>query len=230
MTHPAITGLRSKLRGSLVLPEDSGYDEARLVWNAAHDRRPAAIARCAEATDVMRALEAARAAGLPIAVRGGGHSFAGKSTCDGGVVIDCSPMKTVEVDRARRVARAGGGCTLGDFDPATQAHGLATTMGTVPPTGIAGLTLGGGLGWLMGRFGLACDNLVGADVVTADGRLVRASADEHADLLWGLRGGGGNFGVATALEYRLHPVSTVLGGAVAYPPSAAGHPATTLIS
>jgi len=221
MTDPAIAALRSRLRGTLVLPADAAYDEARAVWNAGIDRRPAAVARCADTTDVIRALEVARGRGLPIAVRGGGHSFAGKGTCDGGIVIDCSPMKTVDVDVPRRVARAGGGCTLGDLDGATQAHGLATTLGTVPPTGIAGLTLGGGLGWLMGRFGLACDNLVGADVVTADGRVVRASGTEHADLLWGLRGGGGNFGVVTALEYRLHPVDTVLGGAITYPASSA---------
>jgi len=219
--NPAIGTLRSRLRGSLVLPEDVSYDEARAVWNAAIDRRPAAIARCADATDVIRVLEVARECRLPIAVRGGGHSFAGKGTCDGGIVIDCSPMKAVDVDVRRRVARAGGGCTLGDLDGATQAHALATTLGTAPPTGIAGLTLGGGLGWLMGRFGLACDNLVGADVVTADGRVVRASADDGADLLWGLRGGGGNFGVVTALEYQLHPVTSVLGGAITYPTSAA---------
>lgn len=214
---PAFASLRERLRGSLVLPGEDAYDEARAVWNAAIDRRPAAIARCADATDVARALECARARELPVAVRGGGHSFAGKSTCDGGLVIDCSPMKRVEVEPGRRVARAGGGCTLADFDAATQAHGLATTLGTVAPTGIAGLTLGGGLGWLMGRFGLACDNLLAAEVVTADGRLVRTSADERPDLLWGLRGGGGNFGVVTTLEYALHPLTSVLGGAITYP-------------
>jgi FAD/FMN-containing dehydrogenase len=217
MTDPAIARLRSRLRGSLVLPGDESYDDARAVWNAAIDRRPAAIARCVDATDVQRALEVAGALGLPIAVRGGGHSFAGKAVCDGGLVIDCGPMKRVDIDRERQVARAGAGCTLGDLDAATQAVGLATTMGTAPPTGIAGLTLGGGIGWLMGCFGLACDNLVGAELVTADGRVVRASAEENPGLLWGLRGGGGNFGVVTALEYRLHPVTTVFGGAVTYP-------------
>jgi len=221
MTDPALGRLRSSLRGTLLLPEDDGYDDARAVWNAAIDRRPAAVARCADPTDVVRALEVARTCGLAVAVRGGGHSFAGKSTCDGGLVIDCSPMKAVEVDPARRVARAGAGCTLADLDGTTQALGLATTLGTAPPTGIAGLTLGGGLGWLMGRFGLACDNLLAADVVTADGRLVRASAEERPDLLWGLRGGGGNFGIVTALEYRLHPLTTVLGGAVTYPTTSA---------
>src|SRR6185503_17280007 len=151
----AFSRLRSALRGTIVLPEDQGYDDARAVWNAAIDRRPAAVVRCADPGDVTRAVVFARAQGLAVAVRGGGHGFAGKATCDGGLVIDCSPMRRIEVDPVRRVARAGGGCTLGDFDATTQAQGLATTMGTVAPTGIAGLTLGGGLGWLMGRFGLA---------------------------------------------------------------------------
>jgi FAD/FMN-containing dehydrogenase len=217
----ALSRLRSELRGTLVLPADDGYESARAVWNAAIDRRPAGVVRCADPSDVVRAIEFARAQGLAVAVRGGGHGFAGKATCDGGLVVDCGPMKSVEVDPVRRVARAGAGCTLGDFDAATQALGLATTMGTVAPTGIAGLTLGGGLGWLMGRFGLACDNLIGADVVTADGRTVRASAAENPDLLWALRGGGGNFGVVTAFEYDLHPITTVYGGAVTYPPAQA---------
>jgi FAD/FMN-containing dehydrogenase len=217
MVDPAFARLRSSLRGSLVLPDDEGYDDARAVWNAAIDRRPAAIVRCADASDVQRALAVAHDRGLSIAVRGGGHSFAGKAVCDGGLVIDGTPMKQVEIDCERRLARAGAGCTLGDFDAATQAVGLATTMGTAPPTGISGLTLGGGIGWLMGCFGLACDNLVGAELVTVDGRVVRARAEENTDLLWGLRGGGGNFGVVTALEYQLHPVTTVLGGAITYP-------------
>jgi FAD/FMN-containing dehydrogenase len=218
---PALSRLRTDLRGVLLLPGDEGYDEARAVWNAAIDRRPAAVARCADRADVARAVEFARARGLAVAVRGGGHGFAGRATCDDGLVIDCSLMRQIDVDPVRRVARADGGCTLADLDAATQAHGLATTLGTVSPTGIAGLTLGGGLGWLMGRFGLACDNLVGADVVTADGRAVRASAEEEPGLLWGLRGGGGNFGVVTAFEYSLHPVTNVLGGAVTYAPSQA---------
>jgi FAD/FMN-containing dehydrogenase len=221
MSDLAFARLRSSLRGTLVLPEDDGYEEARLVWNAAIDRRPSAIVRCADAHDVVRALELARKLDLTVAVRGGGHSFAGKGTCEGGLVIDCSPMKQVKVDPANRVVRAGAGCTLAEFDAATQAAGLATTMGTAPPTGIAGLTLGGGLGWLMGSFGLSCDNLVAADVVTAEGRTVRASATEEPDLLRGLRGGGGNFGVVTAFEYRLHPLTTVLGGAVTFPPARA---------
>jgi len=221
MSDSTYSHLRTQLRGTLVLPDDAAYEDARAVWNAAIDRHPLAIVRCADSRDVARAIELARARSVPLAVRGGGHGFAGKATCDGGLVIDCSPMRQVEVDPVRRVARAGGGCTLADVDAATQAHGLATTLGTVSATGIAGLTLGGGLGWLMGRFGLACDNLVAADVVTADCRVVRAGVAEAPDLLWGLRGGGGNFGVVTAFEYRLHPVTTVLGGAVSYPPSQA---------
>jgi FAD/FMN-containing dehydrogenase len=217
MVDPTLARLRSSLRGGVVLPCDEGYDDARAVWNAAIDRRPAAIVRCADASDVQRALEFAGTRGLSIAVRGGGHSFAGKAVCDGGLVIDGTPMKQVEIDRERRVARAGAGCTLGDFDAATQAVGFATTLGTAPPTGISGLTLGGGIGWLMGSCGLACDNLVAADLVSADGRVLRASVEENSDLLWGLRGGGGNFGIVTALEYQLHPVTTVLGGAITYP-------------
>jgi hypothetical protein len=209
------------LHGQLVLPGDAAYEEARAVWNAAIDRRPSAVARCADAGDVQRAVEFARAHDLEIAVRAGGHSFAGKGTCDGGLVVDCSPMRDIEVDPARHLARAAAGCTLGDLDAATQRFDLATTMGTAPPTGVAGLTLGGGLGWLMGKHGLACDNLVAADVVTADGRLLRASAEEHPELLWGLRGGGGNFGVVTRLDLRLHPLRGVYGGYVTYPPAAA---------
>jgi FAD/FMN-containing dehydrogenase len=165
---------------------------------------------------VQRAVQFGRSNDLLTAVRGGGHSFSGKSTCDGGMLIDFSAMKRVEVDPMRRIARAEPGANLGDFDGATQAFGLATTMGTFAPTGIAGLTLGGGWGWLIGKYGFSCDNLISADVVTADGRIVTASERENEDLLWGLRGGAGNFGVVTSFRYRLHPVERVLGGIVKY--------------
>jgi len=205
--------LEETLRGRLVQPDDPDYDEARAIWNAAHDKRPALIVRCAGTSDVIRAVDFARSENLEIAVRGGGHSLPGFSSTDGGIVIDLSPMNAVHVDPQRRTAIAQGGCTWADVDHETQAFGLAVTGGLVSTTGIAGFTLGGGIGWLMRKYGLACDNLIGADVVTADGRLVHASEDEHPDLLWGLRGGGGNFGIVTALEYRLHPVGpTVLAG------------------
>jgi hypothetical protein len=221
MDSTATARLRSSLTGTLVLPGDDAYDEARSVWNASIDRRPAVVVRCDGVDDVARALEFAQRHGLVVAVRGGGHSFAGKATCDGGLVIDLSPMKRIDIDVTKRVVRAEGGCTLADFDAATTALGLATTMGTAPPTGIAGLTLGGGIGWLMGRYGLACDNLIGAELLTADGKRVRVGGGQHDDLLWGLRGGGGNFGVVTTFEYRLHPVTTVLAGAITYPITAA---------
>jgi hypothetical protein len=206
------------LSGRLIRPGDEGYDEARSVWNGAHDRRPALIVRCAGVADVMRAVEFARSECLDVAVRGGGHSIPGFSTVDGGVVIDLSAMRAVQVDPESRTAVAQGGCTWADFDHETQAFGLAVTGGLVSSTGIAGFTLGGGIGWLMRKVGLACDNLIAADVVTADGQLVRASEEENSDLLWGLRGGGGNFGIATSLEYKLHPVGPmVVAGPIFYP-------------
>lgn len=212
-----IQQFRERLRGWLVLPEQAGYDEARRVFNGLIDRRPAMIVQCAGVADVIAAVTFAREAALPIAVRGGGHSVAGSAVCDDGLVIDLSPMRSVRVDPRQRVARAEGGATWGDVDHETQAFALATTGGIVPSTGIAGLTLGGGIGYLNRKHGLACDNLVAADVVTAEGRLVTASADEHPDLFWGLRGGGGNFGVVTSFAYRLHPLGTVLGGELVYP-------------
>ena len=209
--------LEATLRGRLVRPGDPDYDQARTVWNAAHDRHPALIIRCAGAADVIRAVEFARSEGLQVAVRGGAHSIAGFSTSDGGVVIDTSPMKGMQVDPAGRRAVAQPGLTWSEFDHETQAFGLAVTGGLVSSTGITGFTLGGGIGWLLRKYGLTCDNLLSADVVTADGKLVTASEHEHPDLFWGLRGGGGNFGVVTSLEYRLHPVGPmVFAGPVFY--------------
>ncbi len=216
-----VARLRSALRGDLVLPGDAGYDNARRVWNGMVDKRPAAIAYCAVPDDVVAMLALGERHGVSIAVRGGGHNVAGLSVCDG-IVIDLSRMKRIEVDVERRIARAQSGLTLGEFDSATQAHGLATTMGVNSDTGISGLTLGGGFGKLGRKHGLSCDNLIAAEVVTADGRVLRASANENADLFWGIRGGGGNFGVVTDFEYRLHAVGpTLLAGSVLYEYSAA---------
>ena len=212
-----VTELREAMRGQVLVPGEPSYDEARRVWNATVDRRPAVIARCADVADVQRALGFAVAHGLPVAVRGGGHSVAGFSTCDDGVLIDLGLLRTVVVDADARVARAQAGATGAELDRATQEHGLATTLGVVSTTGIAGLTLGGGIGWLMRKHGLACDNLLSVDLVTADGRLVTASAEENPDLFWALKGGGGNFGIVTSFEYRLHPVGpTVYGGGVMF--------------
>ena len=209
--------LESTLLGALVRPGDPDYDQARAVWNAAHDRRPAQRMISAGTADVIRAVQFARSEGLPVAVRGGAHSVAGFSTSDGGVVIDTSPMKGIRVDPAGRRAVAQPGLTWSEFDHETQAFGLAVTGGLVSSTGIAGFTLGGGIGWLLRKYGLTCDNLLSADVVTADGQLVTASEHEHPDLFWALRGGGGNFGVVTSLEYRLHPVGPqVFAGPVFY--------------
>ncbi|MCX2741712.1 FAD-binding oxidoreductase [Pontibacter anaerobius] len=212
-----IQELRENLRGRLFLPEDEGYDDARKVFNGLIDKRPALIVRCAGVADVITAVNFARETDLPVAIRGGGHSVAGNAVNNDGLVIDLSDMKSVHVDPEKQTARAEGGATWGDFDHETQAFGLATTGGIVPSTGIAGLTLGGGIGYLNRKFGLACDNLLSADVVTADGRFLKASAGEHEDLFWGIRGGGGNFGVVTSLEYRVHPVGPVLGGELIYP-------------
>ena len=198
--------LRRRLTGRVILAEDAGYDEARAVWNGMVDKRPAAIAYCSSAADVIAAVNFAQARPVPISVRAGGHNIAGACVCDDGLVIDLSRMKSIDIDADRGVARAQAGLTLGEFDSATQALGLATTMGVNADTGIAGLTLGGGFGKLARRHGLACDNLVAADVVTADGRMLRVSDEENADLFWGIRGGGGNFGIVTAFEYRLHPI------------------------
>ena len=198
------------LRGRLIRPQDEDYDQARTIWNAAHDKRPALIVRCEGVADAMAAVDFARSENLDVAVRGGGHSLPGFSTVDGGIVIDLSGMTAVHVDPAHRTAVAEGGATWADLDHETQAFGLAVTGGLVSSTGIAGFTLGGGIGWLMRKIGLAADNLIAADIVTADGQLVHASEQENPELLWGLRGGGGNFGIATSLEYRLHPVGPMV--------------------
>ena len=214
--------LRAELRGVVIAPGDPDYDAARTLHNAMIDKRPAAIARCTGVADVKAALGFGLAQGLELAIRGGGHNVAGKALCDGGLVIDLSALKGIRVDPKTRTVRAQPGLTWGEFDRETQAFGLATTGGAVSSTGIAGLTLGGGLGWLQRKHGLTCDNLISADVVTADGRFVTASESENPDLFWGLRGGGGNFGIVTSFEYRLHPLGPqVLGGPIVYPFEAA---------
>ena len=214
----AVEELRASLRGPLLVPGQDGYDGARRIWNGMIDRRPALIVRCAGAADVAKAVTFARERELLVAVRGGGHSFPGHSVCDGGLMIDLSEMRSVRVDPIARLARVAGGAWGRDVDSETQHYGLATTMGQISDTGVGGLTLGGGFGWLARRFGLAIDNLVEVDLVTADGQLRRVSAEENAHLFWAVRGGGGNFGVVTSFEYRLHPVGPkVLGGYVSYP-------------
>jgi FAD/FMN-containing dehydrogenase len=208
--------LRRSLAGVVVRPDDPGYDAARRCFNALVDRRPAVIARCVSPGDVAAAFHFARAHELEVAVRGGGHNPAGHCVCDGGLVIDLSLMRTVDVDGDALIARADGGATWLDFDSATEGFGLVTPGGVVGSTGVAGLTLGGGIGHLTAQHGLTCDNLVGAEVVTPDGAVIHAGSDENADLLWALRGAGGNFGVATRLEFRLHPLDGVVGGVLAY--------------
>jgi FAD/FMN-containing dehydrogenase len=213
-----IEELRARLRGALLLAGEQGYDSARTLWNRAFDRKPALIARCAGAADVTAAVNFARAQGLLTAVRGGGHSLSGQSTCDGGLLIDLSLMGGIRIDPLAKRARIEPGVRLAALDREAQAFGLATPLGTVSDTGAAGLTLGGGFGRLCRKYGLACDNLTAADLVTADGRFVKVSATENPDLLWALRGGGGNFGVVTSFEYRLHAVSpTMFGGQLVYP-------------
>lgn len=212
-----IEQLRKRLRGPILLPEDSDYDALRFGWNGMIDRHPLMIARCLGTTDIVEILRYAQERGVPMTVRAGGHGFSGKSVMDGAVMLDLSLMKHVRVDPARRRAVAQAGATWGDFDRQTQVHSLATTGGVVSTTGIAGLTLGGGIGWLMGKHGLACDNLVSADLVDASGQRLTASAEENSDLFWAIRGGGGNFGVVTTFEYQLHPLDSVCGGILLYP-------------
>ena len=223
MTEPVEThlgvlnDLKGRIRGPLLRPGDPGFDEARALWNAMIDRRPALIARCLGVSDVVACVKAAREHGIPLSIKGGGHNIAGLAVCDGGLMLDMSLMRGVWVDPVERVARAQAGCVLGDVDAETQLHGLAAVLGFVSATGCAGLTLGGGFGYLSRRFGWTSDNLASVDLVTADGRIVRASERENSDLFWGLRGGGGNFGVATSFEYKLHPVGPdIIAGAIAW--------------
>ena len=214
----ALAELARTFRGQLIGPGDAGYHDHRKVWNGSIDRYPAVIARCAGAADVIAAVRVARATGLTIAVRGGGHSFPGLSVCDGGIVIDLAPMKGIQVDPDARVARVQAGVLLGELDAETQAHGLAAPSGIVSHTGVAGLTLGGGIGWLMRKHGLSVDQLLAVELVTADGDHVRASETENPDLFWAVRGGGGNFGIVTEFTFRLHPVGpTVLAGPIFWP-------------
>ena len=217
LTETNIEDLKAGLRGELIRAGDETYDEARKVYNAMHDRRPALIVRAAGVADVISGVRFASEQDLLLAVRGGGHSVPGFGTCDGGLVLDLSRMRGIRVDPERRVVRAEGGCTWADLNHATHAFGLATTGGIVSTTGIAGLTLGGGLGYLARKCGLSCDNLISADVVTADGGFVTCSEERNEDLFWALRGGGGNFGVVTSFEYRLHPVADILGGPTFFP-------------
>lgn len=210
VTPGAVDALRAAIGGEVCQPGDTGYDDAVNIWNGAISRRPAVVSRCTTSTDVALSLGFARREGLEISVRGGGHNYAGFALTDGGLMIDLTPMKGVHVDPDHRRATCGGGTTWGEFDAATQEHGLATPGGFVSRTGVAGLTLGGGLGWLSRLAGLSCDNLVGAEVVTADGRVVHASDTDNADLFWALRGGGGNFGVVTEFEFALHPVGPLV--------------------
>src|SRR6516164_5547410 len=217
MVQYAVEDLRKTVRGAVLCPGQDGYEAARTVPNAMIDRRPAIIARCTGAADVIACVRFAREHDLLVSIRGGGHSVAGKSVCDGGLMVDLSTMKGIRVDPTRRTAQAETGLTLGEFDRETQAFGLATTLGVVSRTGIAGLTLGGGWGHMHAKHGLALDNVIGADIVTADGKLLTANVNENADLFWGIRGGSGNFGVVTSLEYRLHEHGPVLGGGVFHP-------------
>src|SRR6266545_6495765 len=211
-----VTDLTAQVSGSVLGAQDAGYDSARAVHNGLIDRRPALIVRCRTACDVAAALALARRAGLEVSIRGGGHNVAGRAVTDGGLMIDLAEMKVIAIDPDQATAMAEGGVIWGELNDAAAEHGLAVTGGAVSSRGIAGYTLGGGLGWLMSNYGLAADNLLAAELVTADGQVLRPSADEHPDLFWALRGGGGNFGVATSLEYQLHPLAMVTGGLIAH--------------
>lgn len=221
LTSGMISNLRSQIAGNILLPEEDGYEEARKICNGMINKKPALILQCKSTNDVVVAVAFAKQQNLVISIRGGGHNITGNAICDGGIMIDMSQMKRVLVDPEQMTAKAQTGATWGDFDKATQEFGLATTGGIVSTTGIAGLTLGGGVGWLVRKHGFSCDNLVEAEVVTAEGKVLIANINENADLFWGLRGGSGNFGVVTSLTYRLHPVSNVLGGMILHPMEAA---------
>lgn len=212
-----LSPLVKRVHGEVLTPRDEGYDDARAIWNSRLQREPAVVVRCADADDVIAAVELARDQGLPLAVRGGGHDYAGRSSCDGSVLVDLSPMNRVEIDPEGMIARVQAGATWGDFDREAQAFELGTTAGTVSTVGVAGFTLGGGTGYLARTHGLATDNLLGAEIVTVAGELVRASETENPDLFWGIRGGGGNFGIATSFEFALHPLGPqVLAGQIVY--------------
>jgi FAD/FMN-containing dehydrogenase len=217
LDRASIAELSARFSGVLLGPDDSGYEDLRRVHNGMIDRRPALIARCLGTADIVDAVNFARTRGVDLALRGGGHNVAGRAVCDGGLMLDMSLMKGIHVDPVRRTARAQGGVNWREFNRETQAHGLATTGGVISTTGIAGLTLGGGLGWLMAKYGLATDNLLSAELVTASGDIVRANKDENADLFWALQGGGGNFGAVSWFEYRLHPVGPITSGMIAFP-------------
>jgi FAD/FMN-containing dehydrogenase len=218
LSHTATDAFHAAFAGTLVFPEDPQYNEVRQIWNGMIDRRPSLIARCGSADDVVRSLDFVRQHDLPFSIRGGGHNIAGNAVCDGGLMIDLSLMKDVSIDPEQRRGYVEPGCTLADFDAAAQAHGLATPLGINSTTGVAGLTLGGGFGWLSRKYGMTVDNLLGADVIVADGRQLHASESENPDLFWGLRGGGGNFGIVTRFEFQLHPVGPdVLCGLIVFP-------------
>ncbi len=212
-----MNAFRENFTGELLVPGDLGYDETRRVWNGMIDRRPALIARCKTAKDVILAVNLARGQNLLLAVRGGGHNITGNAVCDAGIMVDMSLMKSIQVYPEQQMADVETGATWDDFDAATQQYGLATTGGVVSTTGVAGLTLGGGVGWLVRKHGLSCDNLIAAEIVTADGTLLKASVNENQELFWGIRGGGGNFGIVTSMRFRLHEVKTVLGGMILHP-------------
>ncbi len=218
LPQKSIDDLKSKVKGKVILPADPGYNEARKVWNAMIDRKPAVMVQCADAADVPHSISFARDNGLEISIRGAGHNIAGNAVCDNGVMIDFSRMRKVHVDAEKMRARVEPGATLGDVDKATQAHGLATPLGINSTTGIAGLTLGGGFGWLTRKYGMTIDNLVSAEMVKADGSPIRVSDKENTELFWAIRGGGGNFGVVTRFEFKLHPVGPeIIAGLLVFP-------------